>query len=93
METLKSQQQIFNEIKGNVVEWNNTDQWSNLVIEVGHDNKRVVNFVCKTKTFNRLISNLNLSKGVFVLCRFYVSSRKSNDRYYTNATLLTVHKI
>ena len=48
METLKSKQQIFNEIKGSVVEWNNKDQWSNLVIQVGHDNKRLVNFVCKT---------------------------------------------
>lgn len=93
MEKVKSNQQIFNEIRGCIVEWNNKDEWSNLVLEVGHDNKRLVNFVCKTKTFNRLIANLNLSKGMFVLCRFYISSRKSNNRYYTNATLLTVHKV
>jgi hypothetical protein len=93
METLKTKQQIFNEIRGSVFEWNVEDEWSNLVIEVGHDNKRKVNLVCKTKTFNRLVSNLNISKGVAVVCRFYIASRKSNDRYYTNATLLTVHKI
>ena len=91
--SIKTPQQVFNEIRGQIVEMNKDGEWSNIVLSVGHENKRLVNLVCKTETFNRLIKEINVSIDHFVLCRFYLVSRNTNGRYYTNANLLAIQKI
>ena len=91
--SIKTPQQVFNEIRGKVVEMNNDGEWSNIVLSVGHENRRLVNLVCKTETFDRLISEEKINTDHLVLCRFYVVSRKTNDRYYTNANLLSIQRL
>ena len=88
---LKTEQQLFNQIKGTITEINNCDQWCSIVVSVGHENKRLVNFVCKKTLFDSLFSKVNFKISEFVVCRFFISSRKAeNERYYTNANLLDI---
>lgn len=88
---IKSVQQVYNQIKGTITEINLNEKWSSLVLEVGHKNKRTVNLVAKTMVLDPMVKEKGLKVGDFVVCRFYVSSRKANnDRYYTNANLLSV---
>lgn len=91
--SIKTPQQVFNEIRGQVVEMNTDGEWSNIVLSVGHENKRLVNLVCKKDTFDRLISEGQIKTDHHVLCRFYIVSRKTNDRYYTNANLLAIQRL
>jgi len=91
--SIKTPQQIFNEIKGRVIEMNSESGWSNIVVSVGHDNKRLVALACKQEIFDQLINKENIIVDNYVCCRFYVVSRKTNDRYYTNANLLSIQKL
>jgi len=85
-------QGVFNEIKGELTELNKDSDWCNITLKVGHSNKRKVNLVCKRLFFDEnLEKSFNLGDKVSV--RFYISSRKKHDRYYTNATILAVDKL
>jgi hypothetical protein len=87
----KNQLQLyFNQVKGEIVEINLDELYSNLTIKVGHHNSRQVNLVAKTSTFNNIISNLKL--GDRIVAKYYLSSNKKNDRYYTTATILDAQK-
>jgi hypothetical protein len=96
METLNNQfnknqlQLYFNQIKGEIVEVNIDELYSNVTLKVGHHNSRVVNLVAKTPTFKNLIANFK--EGDKIIAKYYLSSNKKNDRYYTTATLLDVQK-
>lgn len=96
METLennfsKNQLQLyFNQVKGEIIEINRDELFSNLTIKVGHQNSRLVNLVSKTPLFEQVMKNYKL--GDFVVVKYYLSSKKKNDRYYTTATILDVQK-
>jgi hypothetical protein len=91
--SIKNLQTVFNEVRGTVVEINSSEDWSSIVLSVGIENKRLVNLVCKTKTFDEMINSANVNTDHYVSCRFYIVSRKTNDRYYTNANLLSIQKL
>lgn len=96
METLNNQfnknqlQLYFNQIKGEILEINFDEFFSSVTIKVGHNNSRVVNLVAKTITFNNLIKNLQV--GDKIIAKYFLSSNKKNERYYTTATLLEIQK-
>tara|TARA_R110000751_G_scaffold258936_4_gene358302 strand:- start:4651 stop:4929 length:279 start_codon:yes stop_codon:yes gene_type:complete len=86
-------QTIFNEIKGEITEFHLADNgWSNLTISVGHTNTRQVNCCCKDKFYEDQIKGL-YEIGSKVMIRFYLSSRKKHDRWYTNVNILSIQKI
>lgn len=95
METLhnfsKNQLQLyFNQIKGEILEINIEEAFSNVTIQVGHHNTRLVNLVSKTNAFNDLMNNFKI--GDKVIAKYYLSSKKKNGRYYTSATILDIQK-
>jgi molybdopterin-binding protein len=92
METLnnefsKNQLQLyFNQIKGEVVEINIGEAYSNVTLNVGHKNSRQVNIVAKNLIFEKLMKNIKI--GDKITAKYYLTSNKKNERYYTTATLL-----
>jgi hypothetical protein len=85
---LNDKQQIFNQVKGEIIEINIGEDFSSLTLQVGHSNFRNVNLSCKTHNFNELIQSKSI--GDKVLVQFYISSNKKNDRWYTTANLLSI---
>jgi hypothetical protein len=87
---INDKQQVFNQVKGEILEINAGEDFSSLTLKVGHANFRSVNLSCKTIHFNELIQCKSI--GDKVLCQFYISSNKKNDRWYTTANLLSISK-
>jgi hypothetical protein len=88
---IKNEKQVFfNQIKGEICEINVEDQFSNVVLSLGHENMRHASFVTKTESFNAYKDTIAL--GDKVIIRFYISSRKKHDRWYTTATVLDIQK-
>ncbi len=84
-------QSVFNEIKGRIIELNKNTHFSNITLSVGKHNSRNVNLVCNTNLYNTLIENkFNLNDKVKV--RFFLSSSKKHERWYTNANILEINK-
>lgn len=85
----KNQLQLyFNQIKGEISEINIDEKYSNITVLVGHTNFRLVNLVAKTMMFNNLIGDFKV--GDKIIAKFYISSNKKNNRYYTTATLVEI---
>ena len=84
-------QAIFNEIKGTIVELDKHELFSNITLSVGNHNKRKANLVCKTILYDKIIEN-QFKVGDKVKIRFFLSSSKKHDRWYTNANILEVIK-
>jgi hypothetical protein len=97
METLqnnfsKNQLQLyFNQVKGEIIEIVYDEKYSNLTIRVGHENSRLVNFVAKSPFFKDIVKDFQI--GDKIIAKYYISSKKKNERYYTTASLLDVQKI
>lgn len=88
----ESVQNVFNEIKGSVLELNIDEHFCNIIISVGNHNARNAALVCKKAVYNRIVKDkINLGDKVSV--RFYVSSRKKHDRWYTNCNILELTKL
>lgn len=87
---INDKQQVFNQVKGEIIEINNGEEFSSVTLKVGHANFRNVNLSCKTIHFNELIQSKKI--GDKVLCQFYISSNNKNDRWYTTANLLSISK-
>lgn len=83
-------QSIFNQVKGVIEEINLGDEFCNITLKVGHENMRMINFTIKRIQFDDVLKNYNIGEKVSV--RFYISSRKKHDRWYTTATILDVRK-
>jgi hypothetical protein len=84
---IKNDKQVFfNQIRGEVFEINVEEKFSNVVLQIGHENTRHAAFVIKTELFKQYEPALNVGNKVTI--RFYISSRKKHDRWYTTATIL-----
>lgn len=87
---IKNEKQIFfNQVKGEIIEIEISDEYSSVTLTVGRDNKRKVNLAGKTVFFNEFINKFRISDKV--VAQFYISSNKKNDRWYTTATLLSMN--
>jgi hypothetical protein len=88
---IKNDKQLFfNQIKGKICEINDAEEFCNIVLEVGHENIRNISFVTKKKRFEEIKPNFELNEKVIV--KYYLSSRKKHDRWYTTATILDINK-
>ena len=86
----KNEKQVyFNQVKGTIAEINIDDNFCNLVIRVGHENQRDINFVVKSSEYNNKYSHYKL--GEKITLKFYLTSRKKNNRWYTNANILDIN--
>ena len=70
---IKNEKQVFfNQIRGEICEINVEDQFSNVVLSLGHENIRHASFVTKTELFNAYKDTIALGDKVTI--RFYISS-------------------
>ena len=84
---IKNDKQVFfNQIRGEICEINVEEKFSNVVLQLGHENTRHASFVIKTDLFKQYETKVNVGDKVTI--RFYISSRKKHDRWYTTATIL-----
>jgi len=89
-QVIKNDKQLFfNQVKGIIEEMNDGEQFCNITLKLGHENSRNVNLVIKKPQFEPILKKYNVGDKVCV--RFYISSRKKHDRWYTTATILDVH--
>ncbi len=86
----KNDRQVnFNQIKGVIHDISEKQElYPSLTLEVGHENKRLVNFLFKASEYSRIVNNYKKSDKVSV--RFYVSSHYKNGRWYTCANALGI---
>jgi hypothetical protein len=84
---IKNDKQVFyNQVRGIVEEIIYDENFTTIAIKAGHENTRNIAFVSKNACFEKLKDTLIV--GSKVLIRFYLSSRKKHDRWYTTATIL-----
>ena len=58
MNYIKNDKQLyFNQIKGDIIELNDGEQYCSITLSVGHDNTRNVNLVMKKKQYDTQITN------------------------------------
>lgn len=84
-------QNVFNETKGVVVELNKGEEFCSVTLEVGHSNKRNVNFNCKRKTFDAICNNIKVGDNTNV--RFFPTSNFKYNRWYSSNNILEVIKL
>ena len=78
----------FNQVKGEIIEINRGEEFSNLTLTLGHSNPRNINLSTKTYHFEEMIKRYTI--GDKVVAQFYVSSNFKNDRWYTTANILSL---
>lgn len=87
----KNEKQLhFNQIRGSVCEMNDGEQFCSITLNVGHENVRQVNLVMKKRHYDEVAPKFAVGDRVCV--RYYVTSRKKHERWYTMANVLEVHK-
>jgi len=87
----KNDKQVyFNQIKGTIDELNDGEKFCSVTLNVGHENPRQVNVIVKKPQFDKLTQSHKI--GDKVTCRFYITSRKKDARWYTMANLLDIFK-
>jgi hypothetical protein len=87
----KNEKQVyFNQVKGCIKEISQGEFFTNVVVVVGHENQRDVNFVVKTNEYKSKYSEFNVNDKVAM--KYYLTSRNKNNRWYTNANILDIAK-
>lgn len=85
--TIKNEKQVFyNQVRGIVEEIIYDEKFTTISIKAGHENTRHIAFVSKNDCFENMKDVLVVDSKVLI--RFYLSSRKKHDRWYTTATIL-----
>ena len=83
-------QVFFNQIKGVVAEINEHEMYCSITLSVGHEQKRFVNLNIKKIQFDKVKAEFGIDDKV--IAKYYVTSKKKNDRWFTSANVLSVEK-
>jgi hypothetical protein len=83
-------QQFFSTIKGVLKETQTGDKFSSITLEVGHERPRLVNLVMKNTLLDKVKQDLILESKLSIA--YYITSRKTADRWSTMANILTIRK-
>ncbi len=83
-------QQFFSTIKGVLKETQIGDKFSSITLEVGHERPRLVNLVLKNALLEKVKEDLVLESKISLA--YYITSRKTADKWSTMANVLTVRK-
>jgi hypothetical protein len=84
----KQKQKKFNEISGCIAELNDSDKYCNITILVGHQTIRPISLSIKKTLFDEVIKKHSV--GDIVTCRFFLSSNKKGEKWFTNANILSI---
>jgi hypothetical protein len=85
----KNDKQInFNQVKGILKEINKKEKHSNIIIELGHENKRLVSMSVKNSYFEEVVNGKNIGDKVSV--RFYLTSSVKENHWITKANVITI---
>lgn len=88
---IKNDKQVhFNQVKGELIEINQADDFCNVVLRVGLSNDRCVSLSTKTEYFKEIFKDFKI--GDKLIAQFYIASNKKNERWYTTAYLLQLTK-
>jgi len=88
----KNEKQLFfNQLRGCISEIEYGEKFSNITLQIGHENFRSANFCMKSVLFTDVTNGYNIGDNVSV--KYYISSNKKNKRWYTTATLLSIESI
>ena len=83
-----TKQIYYNEVKGEIQEIINIDNFPSIVLFVGHENKRPINICFKRELLDSLIAKFKVGDSIVV--RFFLSSRFKHGRWYTMANALEI---
>ena len=83
-------QQFFSTIKGVLKETQVGEKFSSITLEVGHERPRLVNLVMKNALLEKVKSDLIPESKLSVA--YYITSRKTADKWSTMANALTIRK-
>ena len=89
-ENKNEKQLYFNQTKGTISEIVKGDRFCSIAIIAGHENPRHVCFTIKTSEYIDKYPWCEIGDKVTI--KFYLSSRKKNDRWYTNANILDISR-
>ena len=81
-----TKQVYYNQVKGNITEINNSENFPSVVLEVGHENKRFVNICFKPNLIKKLCRGFVVGDQISI--QFFISSRFKHGRWYTMANAL-----
>ena len=84
----ETKQVYYNQVKGEIEEINNVENFPSIVLNVGHENKRNVNLCLKPNLMSKLITDYNVGDKIAI--KFFVSSRFKHGRWYTMANALEI---
>ena len=85
----KNEKQLhFSGIKGVLKDIEQGDKFSNITIIVGHEKKRFVNFVIRKDKFSEIASDLKIGEKYLIF--YYLTSKKSESKWTTMATMLSI---
>ena len=85
----KNEKQLFfSQVKGIVEEINDAEKYCSITIRVGHEVTRCVNLMVKKVQFDAIKTKLNL--GDKITAKYYITSKKKNDRWFTTANALEI---
>lgn len=89
--TNKNEKQVhFNQVKGTIQELNDGEKYCSITLVAGHENKREINLSLRKNDFDEVVKTYKIGDKVAV--RYFLSSHKKNERWYTTANVLDVHK-
>ena len=86
----ETKQVYYNQVRGRIVEINNSENFPSVTITVGHSKTRHINVLCKKDKIQELVDNYVI--GDDVCLAFFVSSRFKHDRWYSNVNCLEIVK-
>ena len=89
-ENKNDKQVFFAQIRGILAQMNDHEKFCNITLDCGHESIRQVNLVLKKSVFDALKEVYSI--GDKVMCRYYLTSKFKNGRWYTCANLLEMHK-
>ncbi len=88
---IKNEKQVYyNQVRGVINEMNDGDEFCNIIVVVGHENKRHISFFTKKEYYNNFMKDFIIGDKVAI--KFYLTSRKKHDRWYTTASILEMQK-
>jgi len=85
-----AKQSQFNQLRGTIDEFGDGDSFCNIVLKVGHDVPRYVNFIVKKETYKQILSEYKIGDKVCI--QYFISSKKKHGKWYTVANFLAIEK-
>ena len=85
----KNERQInFNSVKGTITEINRGDVYSYIILSAGHERRRMICFSIATERLDTIEKDIVV--GSLVMVKFYVASKRKDNKWFTNANIISI---